>query len=301
MKKEFSFILIWEALATLLLFFSYKSIQELYQLRAGSLGTLGIVVLFYVIIGMLLFVLYDKSKNLTILGYLLISIYAIYLVIRVPLFYSENNIVFSLYPKWLLRQVYDFSTTIGGLLIGLIIISLIKYKVIRLGKVRHWIKKLSPYKWLILLIITITIGMVSYNSITIKERLVKQCINLIYDVPKLDGDMTSTDEYLKISTDQGFKHIINNGFDTRFKTMANAKNFTIDVIGIELDKVSTQYKGTDKESAHYNYIVKLDIESVDNPTKTIIYEEGSVNIEKNDGDWKVYFIKINNLNPLFKN
>lgn len=140
MKKELTFVVAWEVLMYLLVFVSHRLLSYLYHQKDSTFETkyfffiFGAVIVVYIMFGIFLGVLMSNIKHFSIMGYILISLYALYFAIRLPIFYTGSKIVTYLYPKWMIFQRYDFATSLGSLLIGLLLITSFKNKI-------NWLKK----------------------------------------------------------------------------------------------------------------------------------------------------------------
>ena len=140
MKKELTFVIAWEIFMYLLVFESHRLLSYLYQQKDNTFEfkyfffIFGAVIVVYIMLGIFLGVLMSNIKHFSIIGYILIGLYALYFTIRLPVFYTGSKIVADFYPKWMIYQRHDFTTSLGSLLIGLLLINSFKNKV-------NWLKK----------------------------------------------------------------------------------------------------------------------------------------------------------------
>lgn len=301
MKKELIFIIVWELLTFLLLFASYRVLLYLHMQKDNTFEFKYIFLIFaaiiivYIFIGILLGVLIANIKHFSIIGYLLISVYALYFAIRLPAFYTGSKLVAIIYPNWLIYQRHDFTSSLGGLLLGLIIVNIIRSKTKGLRTTYKSISKMGKNKWIILLFIIITIGIIRINYKTPQKLIIEQCLNLLYSVPKPDERKVLTYDFQEICTEQGLNHIIGNSLDQMFKETAYNGQFTIDIKDIELNKI-IELKDM---KIVYDYKVKLLVDYNNSNIEKVVFEEGSINLQKVNGEWKVDFIRYKALNNLF--
>lgn len=315
MKKELTFIIVWELVTYFLLLVSNRALNYLYLLKDNTFETkyifliFGVVIFVYMMLGILLGMLIGKIKYFSMIGYVFIGLYALYFAISLPAFYAGSKVVSAIYPNWLLYQRHNFTTALGSILLGLMIVNTIRYKIKWLKQDHKAMSKIKKNKWQLLLVMILTIGIVGNNYKTPQEKVVVECLSLLYTVPEqkaLDAKERTeaievlTDGFQGICTEQALNRFVGNGLHKMFREAAYEGRYTIELKDIELNKRFDFKTNQLNGKVLYAYKVELLITYTQSDVKETIFEEGSINLRQVDREWKVDFIRYKALNKLFK-